>query len=426
MNTKEFGERVAALRKARGMTQSQLADQLNVSNKTISRWETGEGYPEITLLVPLAKSLGVTVDSLLCESDSASDAQNNTGNNRKEYRHREVPVVWPWHRMKSAKSSRIEKKNLFIRNSVLKNNLMQCGFYILATCILCSANHYSLYTTGNTDATGLQGYFTGKIFGFILLAFLLAGVLFLTAINMHILQRNPERKNECIGNVGISMLYLITICFGMKPVCGIWIKNSYLMKQYAKGSILHGFDWFQYNRKLFLAAGCLTIGLYLLYHLILFIRNHRILKKTTSDAPHSQMDNIKIFWSSLILFNKVGAAAILISILGMLLAAGLYLISFLLHMTGFKLELPMIYLMSLVIITNISTAAAKAGLLSAIVGLGAGLFDCCDRQYKASLVIAVINVIFIYVLPMLIVMLQLTNVINISTNTLEAVVPGLW
>lgn len=41
MNTKQFGERVASLRKARGMTQSQLAEQLNVSNKTISRWETG-------------------------------------------------------------------------------------------------------------------------------------------------------------------------------------------------------------------------------------------------------------------------------------------------------------------------------------------------------------------------------------------------
>ena len=47
MNTKQFGEQVAALRKARGLTQAQLAEKLNISNKAVSRWETGEGYPEI-------------------------------------------------------------------------------------------------------------------------------------------------------------------------------------------------------------------------------------------------------------------------------------------------------------------------------------------------------------------------------------------
>ena len=41
MNAKEFGERISALRKKQGLTQLQLAEKLNVSNKTISRWETG-------------------------------------------------------------------------------------------------------------------------------------------------------------------------------------------------------------------------------------------------------------------------------------------------------------------------------------------------------------------------------------------------
>ncbi|MBR6585629.1 MAG: helix-turn-helix transcriptional regulator, partial [Firmicutes bacterium] len=45
MNSKLFGEKISALRKAKGLTQAQLAESLNVSNKTISRWETGEGYP---------------------------------------------------------------------------------------------------------------------------------------------------------------------------------------------------------------------------------------------------------------------------------------------------------------------------------------------------------------------------------------------
>ena len=90
MNNRLFCERLSALRKEKGMTQAQLAEILNVSNKTISRWETAEGYPEITLLVPLAKALGVTVDDLLAEEeiergheqggveDRAGDAGNGT------------------------------------------------------------------------------------------------------------------------------------------------------------------------------------------------------------------------------------------------------------------------------------------------------------------------------------------------------------
>ncbi len=57
MNSKDFGKRVAALRKEKGLTQSELAEKLNISNKAISRWETGEGYPEITILPSLAVSL---------------------------------------------------------------------------------------------------------------------------------------------------------------------------------------------------------------------------------------------------------------------------------------------------------------------------------------------------------------------------------
>ena len=67
MNTITIGEKIAKLRKENGLTQSQLAEIINVSNKTVSRWETGEGYPEISLLVPLAKALGVSTDYLLNE-----------------------------------------------------------------------------------------------------------------------------------------------------------------------------------------------------------------------------------------------------------------------------------------------------------------------------------------------------------------------
>ena len=53
------------LRKKKGLTQSELAEKLYVCNKTVSKWERGAGYPEITQLTSLAKILDTTVDNLL-------------------------------------------------------------------------------------------------------------------------------------------------------------------------------------------------------------------------------------------------------------------------------------------------------------------------------------------------------------------------
>ena len=66
MDSKKTGAFICALRKKKGYTQSALAQILNVSNRTVSKWETGDGYPDITLLPDIAKALDVTVDELLC------------------------------------------------------------------------------------------------------------------------------------------------------------------------------------------------------------------------------------------------------------------------------------------------------------------------------------------------------------------------
>ena len=60
MEKKTMGAFISALRKANGMTQQELADKLNVSNKAVSRWERDECAPDITLIPPLAEILGVT------------------------------------------------------------------------------------------------------------------------------------------------------------------------------------------------------------------------------------------------------------------------------------------------------------------------------------------------------------------------------
>ena len=59
------GEVIRSLREKRRLTQRDLAQRLNVSDKTISKWETGRGLPDITLLEPLAGALGVSVTELL-------------------------------------------------------------------------------------------------------------------------------------------------------------------------------------------------------------------------------------------------------------------------------------------------------------------------------------------------------------------------
>lgn len=65
MEKKTIGQFIAVLRKANGMTQQDLADRLNVSNKAVSRWERDESAPDITLIPALAELLGVTCDELL-------------------------------------------------------------------------------------------------------------------------------------------------------------------------------------------------------------------------------------------------------------------------------------------------------------------------------------------------------------------------
>lgn len=65
MDTMRTGAYLAMLRKARGMTQQESAEQLGVSNKTVSKWESGGGFPDITVLPALAELYGVTADDIL-------------------------------------------------------------------------------------------------------------------------------------------------------------------------------------------------------------------------------------------------------------------------------------------------------------------------------------------------------------------------
>ena len=65
MNQYITGSTIKKLREQRNMTQLQLAEILRVSDKTISKWETAKGYPDITLLEPIADAFGISVPELI-------------------------------------------------------------------------------------------------------------------------------------------------------------------------------------------------------------------------------------------------------------------------------------------------------------------------------------------------------------------------
>lgn len=65
MEKRTMGSFIAALRRANGMTQRELAERLNVSDKSVSRWECDDGYPDLSLIPVIAEIFGVTADELL-------------------------------------------------------------------------------------------------------------------------------------------------------------------------------------------------------------------------------------------------------------------------------------------------------------------------------------------------------------------------
>ena len=65
MDQIKIGRFIAARRHERGMTQRELAEALGLSNRTISKWECGDGLPDLANILPLCELLGVTADELL-------------------------------------------------------------------------------------------------------------------------------------------------------------------------------------------------------------------------------------------------------------------------------------------------------------------------------------------------------------------------
>lgn len=79
MDNAKTGKFITILRKQKGFTQQELADKLKISNATVSKWETGRGFPDISLIEPLAKALDTTVADILAGEAIRSEQNDITG-----------------------------------------------------------------------------------------------------------------------------------------------------------------------------------------------------------------------------------------------------------------------------------------------------------------------------------------------------------
>lgn len=69
MNNYVTGAAIRRLREEKGLTQEELANLLSVSGKAVSKWETGQGFPDVSLLEPIAGALGISVIELISGED---------------------------------------------------------------------------------------------------------------------------------------------------------------------------------------------------------------------------------------------------------------------------------------------------------------------------------------------------------------------
>lgn len=85
MNSYITGAVIKKLREQKNLTQTALANILNVSDKSVSKWETGKGYPDISLIEPISKALGISVIELLNGNDIKNTNKSANMNKLKFY-----------------------------------------------------------------------------------------------------------------------------------------------------------------------------------------------------------------------------------------------------------------------------------------------------------------------------------------------------
>ncbi|MDO4554520.1 MAG: helix-turn-helix transcriptional regulator [Lachnospiraceae bacterium] len=187
MDLIKIGEYIAGKRKELGLTQKQVAEKLGMSDKSVSKWERGRGYPSLDSLKEISRYFGVSIDNLLSGEELLSAASED---GRQKLQH--------------------------LRDSVF--GLMDCSMILLLFLPLFGQNKKDIVESVSILSLSQIHLYSKIIYLILILGLFLCGVCIL------FLKNNPESK--VINNIRILSLTLsviTTICFilSLQPYAGI-------------------------------------------------------------------------------------------------------------------------------------------------------------------------------------------------------------
>lgn len=114
MDNQKFGAFIASIRKEKGLTQLELAKKLNVTDKAVSKWERGAGFPDIKTLEPLAEALDVSILEIM-HSERLSENQVSVDHASEAFVH-VIDVI--------DYQQKIERQNIFIGMILIATTIM--------------------------------------------------------------------------------------------------------------------------------------------------------------------------------------------------------------------------------------------------------------------------------------------------------------
>lgn len=351
MDAIEFGKKIMMRRKQKGLTQAKLAEQINVSNKTISRWETGEGFPEISLLKPLAEALGMTVDELLSDEEEKSEEQEKDKTKHRFFDfldrksvYEEVPIEWT-----------VLKE--FVSGFLKSGKLFFLLYIFIITGIL-----FPPGSTYNDVVNDVECQLARAVVVKDLL------ILGSTAAVMLALQVRRWRKGyldlfSAIGNsialTGFCVGYFVS--YRDRRNVGFW-----------------NCEYFSVNRILMMRVTGIVLALVLVVYAIAAVKNW---KRWTS--------KLRVFWDSLIIFNKIPFACLSFCVL--LMFWNLCGIFGGWRYAGYTEEIfSAVEVMSDVVsVSIICPYVCQAGMFVSLLGLAVGLLGGYKKQTSGSIFFAI-------------------------------------
>lgn len=123
-----FGERLYELRKSKNISQEELAELLDVSRQSISKWENDKAYPEMTRLLFMSEYFGVSLDYLMCGKESDESVQDTAAS----YKAKSMLMIW----------------NSFVSNLSFTQRKLLMVLYVLLICVCISIVITFIYGVG--------------------------------------------------------------------------------------------------------------------------------------------------------------------------------------------------------------------------------------------------------------------------------------